>query len=518
MATKPYIAPGDLTTEEVGIVLDFFNTVATAQQIADGIEIPFEFDVGVRVGGRILRRREELGGAFDSVQQIADVPYVGPERFTEIVVALTDHQLPGAPPSKLELQTAIRQLQARVGADYVLQLQVNPREFFIGQPVHVVVTVTSRDGRPKPNVAFTIATSWGRLSTASGFVIQSGQVVRALTHIDGRANLQLASATYEDLTPAQQSALESALRRLDPTAAAPGDDPDGLQAFVDLYRVERNHELRNAIDIHFHARHDGIANAINQHDHLNHWRRFEPLITAYVHDVDEEQATASAVRISNSVPLSGKDWLGAFFTVYARDLEQNDNLRSSFKTVANTNENSGILLEQIVGEVHTFLAADRGVLGTAARRQLADASLTRFVGTDTAELPLATRLSLFPGLRAAAQNVGANGVGAIGLVSQSREDVRNAVTEQLADVGSQLGELTEIVGRIGALETQLGAFQSQLTTFNTQFEQFEAGIAAFDTNVATFDNELRSFRTEADAIRNDPGFRPIGPGTGGTRG
>lgn len=193
MTTKPYIAPSDLTEEEVAIVLDFFNGIESAQQISDRVEIPFEVDVGVRVGGRILRRREELGGRFSNVQQIADVPYVGPERFTEIVITLTDHKLPGAPPSREELQVIIRQLQSRVGADYVLQLQVNPREFFIGQPVHIVVTVTSRDGRPKQNVAFTIATSWGRLSTTSGFVIDVGQVVRAMTNIDGRANLQLTS-------------------------------------------------------------------------------------------------------------------------------------------------------------------------------------------------------------------------------------------------------------------------------------------------------------------------------------
>ena len=59
----------------------------TAEEIAEAVEIAHERDVGVRVAQRILDRREKLGG-FTSLQQVADVPQVGPERFTEIVTTV----------------------------------------------------------------------------------------------------------------------------------------------------------------------------------------------------------------------------------------------------------------------------------------------------------------------------------------------------------------------------------------------------------------------------------------------
>lgn len=81
-----YINPEDVQIEKAKWILAFLNSAKTAQEIADAVEIPRERDVGIRVARNILARREELGG-FRNLKQIADVPQVGPERFTEIVKA-----------------------------------------------------------------------------------------------------------------------------------------------------------------------------------------------------------------------------------------------------------------------------------------------------------------------------------------------------------------------------------------------------------------------------------------------
>jgi len=90
--TEKYIKPEDVSPREAQKVLDFLNAAKTAEEIADAVEIPGERDVGVGVGQHILDRRKDLGN-FTSLQQVYDVPQVGPERFTEIVTTLREREV-----------------------------------------------------------------------------------------------------------------------------------------------------------------------------------------------------------------------------------------------------------------------------------------------------------------------------------------------------------------------------------------------------------------------------------------
>ncbi len=83
---KAYLRPEDVEPARAKRVLSFLNTVA-ADEIADAIEFPGERDVGIKVAQNILARRVQLGG-FKNLRQVAAVPQVGLERFTEIVNAL----------------------------------------------------------------------------------------------------------------------------------------------------------------------------------------------------------------------------------------------------------------------------------------------------------------------------------------------------------------------------------------------------------------------------------------------
>ena len=83
------IRPGGVNPADAQRVLEFLNAAQTAEEIADAVEIPGERDVGIGVAQRILERRRELGGRFTTLQQVYDVPQVGPERFTEIVTTIS---------------------------------------------------------------------------------------------------------------------------------------------------------------------------------------------------------------------------------------------------------------------------------------------------------------------------------------------------------------------------------------------------------------------------------------------
>jgi len=94
-----YIKPEDVSPEDAQKVLHFLNSAKSAEEIDQAVEIPGERDVGIRVGQHILDRRKELG-KFTTVQQVADVQQVGPERFTEIVTTLSGKQQGGNTMSK----------------------------------------------------------------------------------------------------------------------------------------------------------------------------------------------------------------------------------------------------------------------------------------------------------------------------------------------------------------------------------------------------------------------------------
>ena len=91
--TRRCFGPDDVSEEDTWKVLEFLNVAATAEEIAQAVEIPGERDVGITVAQHLLDRRGELG-VFTSLQQVAGVEQVGPERFSEIVATLSSIDIP----------------------------------------------------------------------------------------------------------------------------------------------------------------------------------------------------------------------------------------------------------------------------------------------------------------------------------------------------------------------------------------------------------------------------------------
>ena len=118
-----YIKPEDVSPEDAQKVLHFLNSAKSAEEIGQAVEIPGERDVGIRVGQHILDRRKELG-KFTDIQQVADVPQVGPERFTEIVITLCRRPITMGKiivVSREKLEAAQRKLKERMAKDPLWQ-------------------------------------------------------------------------------------------------------------------------------------------------------------------------------------------------------------------------------------------------------------------------------------------------------------------------------------------------------------------------------------------------------------
>jgi hypothetical protein len=81
------ISPNDVAVEDAKKILGFLNTVRSPKELAEAVEFHGERDVGIKVAEHIMTKRNELGGQFKSLQDVADVNMVGSKRFTDIVVS-----------------------------------------------------------------------------------------------------------------------------------------------------------------------------------------------------------------------------------------------------------------------------------------------------------------------------------------------------------------------------------------------------------------------------------------------
>ena len=88
------IRPRDVSASDAAEVLGRLNAATTAQELAEMVEIPGNRRVGALFARNILIARDERGG-FTSLAQVADVPQVGPGRFTAIVNTLRAGPLSG---------------------------------------------------------------------------------------------------------------------------------------------------------------------------------------------------------------------------------------------------------------------------------------------------------------------------------------------------------------------------------------------------------------------------------------
>ena len=86
---------GTLSVYQLAI-LDYLNSAKKAEDIA-GIEPSFGpiadnpnkkgrgYDIGITVAKRILKRREQLGGSFNSLEDLAEIPYFGIDKFEDLI-------------------------------------------------------------------------------------------------------------------------------------------------------------------------------------------------------------------------------------------------------------------------------------------------------------------------------------------------------------------------------------------------------------------------------------------------
>lgn len=511
-----YLEPKDLLPAQAVRVLDFLNRAQTPQEIAARIEFPDELDIGVQLGRRLLDRRAQLGGRYTNLTQVADVPLIGPERFTEIcagILGLDPRQWvqdPGLFAERYrELLAQFDELQRRLqalesAADRVLlDLVATPQTTWLGRSVQLVVYARDLQDRPLAGRSVTLEASTGTLVTAQGLAVQRGRAITVVTGADGSARINLEYTPIEPLTADQQAALNAALARLDATADSPNLIRNAFLAIAVGYQDERDHSLRAALDIYARQWKATFFDQVN----ASNLGFYFPIETCVVRADCHATTGSSSSLVQAVVAVQWKNWVGAWFEYLTEFLTQQSGLSARFTAAKQRGKASSRLVDDVIGEAHSFVAAQKGLAAEWVSQRAVTFAVHDFLGRDVDDVDETTQSELFANLEAAAGQLTAANRGAVAMVRQTRADlsdrigrisvVNQSILDQVLAQASQVEAISNsLVPRLNAFDRDFAIFNTNFSQFNTNFGQFQTSFNEFTVSRTQISRQLTNTQTE----------------------
>lgn len=497
-----YLQPDDLSAGQQARILSVINLAADAAGLAAAIELAGEPDIGLRLAERLLRARAAVNDQFTTLTQIEAVTGIGPERFTDLCVAILGLQrdqlvrLGNVAGHRLADASGVEYASAKLQ----LQIEVDQQPAWLGQTLRLSIRA-SQNGAPLVNRTLTLETSLGFLAHSFGFAQQRGTALHVRTGTDGSAHLIVEYQPYEPLTQDQRNALQIALDSLDTSADTPDEIRVAFNQLAEQYDDERNIYLRRALDIY--SRH---GQQFWQHFNANNAEFEWPLETAvvrgYLHGSDNSQAVlTSAVTI-----VRWKNWIPAWFVYLHEWLANRAALPARLAEIKRKGLQGYALIDNLIGEAHTFVARQKGFAAELVSQHLVSDSVKRFLSTELSDVPDDTKRLIFPNLELAAEQIRAGNRGSLELVANTR----GALKKDIADIGRiDAGMLEEIRGirdevnmRAVGMQEQLGQFTRDREQFNEEYgnfvrdnERFGELYGRFVNDVATFSDRYATFNT-----------------------
>jgi hypothetical protein len=505
---ESYLLPEEVSANHAREVLDFLNQAPDAKAIADAVEFPRELDVGMRVAQRILNRRAELNG-FRTLDELYAVPYVGPERFTEIVVSLS-----GARPPRVvgsvsraeleELRRSLDLLRSLVQASVQARLWSLQASIWLGQNATLLAQVQDAAGRPLVDQAVTFTTTWGELSALSGVQTVTGNAVTARTNEVGLVELRLGTRFQAPLSDAQRIALELAAARLPLAAAWPTAASKELNDLVRQYRAPASDDLREAIDAAFREYGSSVHHAGHRGQAMAQWGRIPVSIACLVHGERDDRGLPHLALVTHTMDV--RNWLPAFLAAFEQDVADDRGLAEELRRAPTGSEDADVFLNDVFISVRAFVNTERGELGQTIRSRAAQDQLQHFFQTSMASLPEKARLTALGGVRDAAATIGQGGLPVFKAIDATRRDL----------TGSFTFDTDLLTADLQALQSDLQNMESNLQTqFTSQLAELESNLstqiavkadqAGLDTLAATTvalrrDLDLKADRTAVEGL------------------
>lgn len=317
---------------------------------------------------------------------------------------------------------------------------------FLGQSVTLLATALDGQGKPLYDAPVTFVATWGRLRVLTPNGVTQGQTITARTAVDGTARVTLFPPLDENLYDHQQSALQSTLRILDGKAESPHKIEAQFRELVRRYNWEANVELREAIDIYFREFRGRLQETINQYDYLSAWLYFDSTVLAYVSD-------GSTVRTTAVLSLQFKDWLSPLLETFLAAEQADSRLEEDMRAAKGYVQDSQILHSTLLAHVRDFVDHRRGLFGEYVGRRIAERTAQDFISRELNDLPLETKVALFPTLDVAAHTLVAAGSTVLAAIGQTRADLQREIDTNISRLDPK--NIGKIGDRLAGLERAL---------------------------------------------------------------
>lgn len=411
-----------------------------------------------------------------------------------------------------ELSETVAVLKDALGNRLRVTLRTLNDRTYLGQSVGVVAKVTDLlSGEPRADVPVTFASTWGRLESVAGYVLEKGNLLTELTDGDGLVTVMMVPPLSEELTLEQKAAVETLLRTFATDAATPQQVLPELQEMVTQYRWEANASFREAVDIFFQEFRPNLRETVGQRDRMLRWSYFESTVVAYAQGTDvADEASSTSVLSSAVLNLRFKDWLGPFLQTYFERAADEDSLGSNLKNSKGGSQDGNELLGNFYGHIRDYVANERGFVGSHVGGRVAADSLRKFIGNGLADLPLGTRVSVAEGLRVASGTIATAGVSVLEGFAHTGTELRQELSTQLSgEAGSALSGIrksieTEASNSLETFKNQLGGLRAG----SLQGHQAELGglrashLDGFRKDITGIRADtLNGFQTEAGNVR-----------------
>jgi len=422
-----------------------------------------------------------------------------------------------------ELRETVAALLREMDARQRVTLRVLQEGTFLGQPVNVVAAVTDARGEPQVDMPVTLIATWGRLRAVDDFRLREGSGVTARTDGEGMARVVLLPPTSGDVSPADQDALEVALRQLDRGAPTPREAAVGLRELARQYRLDGNVELRQAMDLYFQELGQRYRDSIESRVH-SVWSTFDTIVFAFARDADEgdEDALDTAVLATAALPLRFKDWIGPWLQAMAEVAREESGLEDELRNTRQRTRGSDALVSHVYGRLQLFLEGQKGIAGELTGRRAAESSLRGFLSDGLTDLPTDARAGVLRGVATASGTLKTGGAGVLAAVGQTRTDLTRTIDRKIeavpkTDLSGVTGRLDQLAGQMaakadaGALEnfrrdvdTRLGA-KADRTLLDGLRSDLQSSIAtkADRTAVDALTSSVNNVTRDLTTVRND---------------
>ena len=269
------------------------------------------------------------------------------------------------------------------------------------------------------------------------------------------------------------------LGQLDPAAPTPRDASEELTAIVEAYRFDANDDFRAGVDIYFRDFHQHLLDSVNYRDELEAWSTFDSTVVAYVHALDDDGTTDTAVVASGALLVHLRDWLGAWLQTHI-DLTDADGVLANDLALATNGSDPNDMLTRIHPHVGDFVSVQQGVVGQIVGQKVAEAKLGGFLESGIGVLPEESKQALFPAVGAVERDGGhARGAGARRARADApgrarprrRADRAGADADRAVARGRRLQNVVDTKLDVADLQAQLGKA--------ADFSHFEAAFRTY---------------------------------------